>query len=196
MVHSSARQRILDEGLRLACTRGLCGVTFGEVAKRANVSKSGVVAHFANTKWLKAAVIVRASDVCAHACLVPTEGPPGLSELERYLRRWMHWTQRAGLPGGCPIASAMFEYNYEARSVRGAVVAAVARWRVALVDRIEGAIAESGLARSVDPSQLAWNLLGVYLSHHVSWHCLRESDADRRAQEAIDLLIAISKPSP
>ena len=193
MFRPSARDRILEEGLKLACTGGLCRVTFGAIAQRANVSKSGIVAHFSSADRLKAAIIARAIEVWGRACLVPAEGSSGQAELTRYLSRWLSWTKRAGLPGGCPIASAMFEYNYEGRSVRVAIAAAEARWRKALIELIEHAITESDFLHSIDPSQMAWNLLGVYLSHHVSCHCLRASDADRKAQQSVDQLIALAK---
>ena len=168
-------------------------MTFGAIAVHAGVSKSGVVAHFSNADRLKAGIIARAVEVWGRACLVPAEGSSGLGELTRYLSRWISWTKRAGLPGGCPIASAMFEYNYEGRSVRLAVATAEARWREALVELVEGAIAQSDFPGSVDPSQMAWNLLGIYLSHHVSCHCLRATDADRKAQESVAQLIAFAK---
>jgi AcrR family transcriptional regulator len=190
----SARERILYEGLNLACTGGLCRVTYGAIARRAGVSKSGIVAHFATVDCLKRAIVGRAMELWTRACLAPSpERSHGLPELSRYLNSWLSWTKRAALPGGCPIASAIFEHSYHASSVRVAVVAAEAHWRGTLVELIEGAIAESDLPRSVDPSQMAWNLLGVYLSHHVSCHFLRTSDADQRARNCIAQLIATAR---
>jgi AcrR family transcriptional regulator len=196
MFRPSARERILEEGLKLACSGGLCRVTFGAIARRAGVSKSGIVAHFSNADRLKAAIIARAIDVWRRTCLVRAEDLSGPPELTRYLSNWISWTKRAGLPGGCPIASAIFEYNYEQSSVRVAIAAAEALWRTTLVELIEDAIARSGLSHSVDPSQMAWNLLGVYLSHHVSCHFLRAPDADQRALESVDQLIAFAKRPP
>jgi AcrR family transcriptional regulator len=193
VLRTSARDRILEEGLRLACTGGLCRVTFGAIARRAHLSKSGIVAHFSNADNLKAAIIVSAIDLWRKACLVPAEDSSGLAELTRYIGRWISWTTRAGLPGGCPIASALFEYTYEQGSARAAVAAAEALWRETLIDLIEDAIAESDFSHSVDPSQMAWNLLGVYLTHHVSAHLLRAPDADRRALESVDQVIAFAK---
>jgi AcrR family transcriptional regulator len=193
VLHPSARERILEEGLKLACSGGLCRVTFGAIAQRASVSKSGIVAHFSNADRLKAAIIARAIDVWGRTCLVRAEGSSGLAELTRYVSSWISWTKRAGLPGGCPIASAIFEYNYEQSSVREAIAAAEALWRATLVELIEGAIAAPDFSHSVDPSQMAWNLLGVYLSHHVSCHFLRAPDADQRALESVDQLIAFVK---
>jgi hypothetical protein len=40
---------------------------------------------------------------------------------------------------------------------------------------------------------MAWNLLGVYLSHHVSWHFLHAPEADLRAQRSLEQLIGCAK---
>jgi hypothetical protein len=168
-------------------------VTFGAIAQCTDVSKSGIVAHFSNAARLKAAIVTKALDAWGGACLTPAEATSGLAELTRYLGSWINWTKRAGLPGGCPIASAIFEYDYEQGPVRVAVEAAEALWRATLVERIEDAIAESDFPQSIDSSQMAWNLFGVYLSHHVSRHLLRAPDADRRALQSVDHLIASAK---
>lgn len=192
MPHPSARERILQEGLKVACTKGLCRVTFGALARRANVSKSGIVAHFSSMDHLKRAIIDRAMELWSGACLASArESLAGLAELTRYLKGWISWTKRVGLPGACPIALALFEYTYNGGSgtVRVAVAAAEGRWRQTLVDLIDGAIANSELPRNVDSSQMAWDLVGVYLSHHLSCHFLRASDADQRAQRSVEQLI-------
>jgi AcrR family transcriptional regulator len=168
-------------------------VTFGAVAQRANVSKSGVVAHFPNVDKLKAGIIARATDLWRLACLEPHESSSGVAELTRYMSRWISWTTRAGLPVGCPIASAMFEYAQEGSSFRLAVERAETQWRETLVDLIEKAIAESEVSKDIDASQMAGSLFGVYLSHQVSSRFLRAPDAARKAIETVDQLIAFAK---
>jgi len=157
-------------------------VTFGAVAKRANVSKSGVVAHIANVDKLKAAIIARAMELWRRVCFLPQENSSAVAELTRYMSRWISWTSQAGLPGGCPITSAMFEYAHEGSPVRLAVGIAEACWRKTLVDLIEEAIAGSEVSKNIDASQMAWNLFGVYLNHQVSSRFLRAPDADRKAR--------------
>jgi hypothetical protein len=46
------------------------------------------------------------------------------------------------------------------------------------------------LLQDTDVAQLAWDLLGIYLSHHVSSHSLRDPDADRKAQFSVKRLVA------
>src|ERR1700722_16044715 len=190
--HPSARERILQEGLNLASTRGLFRVTFGAVARRANLSKSGIVAHFSSMDSLKCAIVDQAMELWSGACFgSAAENLSVMAQLTRYLKDWISWTRRAGLPGACPIALAMFEYSYNggSGSVRGAVAAAEGHWRRTLVDLIQGASAASEIPKGVDSTQLAWNLVGVYLSHHVSCHFLRDSEAVLRAQRSLEQLI-------
>jgi AcrR family transcriptional regulator len=194
--HPSARERILQEGLNLASTRGLFRVTFGAVARRANLSKSGIVAHFSSMDSLKCAIVDQAMELWSGACFgSAAENLSGMGRLTQYLKDWISWTRRAGLPGACPIALAMFEYTYNggAGSVRMAVAAAEGYWRRTLVDLVQRAIATSEIPEDVDSSQLAWSLLGVYLSHHVSWHFLHAPEADLRAQRSLEQLIGCAK---
>ena len=51
------RTRILRVALDLASAEGLCRITFGSVAGRASLSKSGVVAHFPHLGDLKKSIL-------------------------------------------------------------------------------------------------------------------------------------------
>jgi len=55
---------------------------------------------------------------------------------------------------------------------------------------IRDAIDKRHLLQNTDVAQVAWDLLGVYLSHHVSSHSLRDPDADRKAQFSVKRLVA------
>jgi AcrR family transcriptional regulator len=160
------RTRILRVALDLASAEGLCRITFGSVAGRANLSKSGVVAHFRHLGDLKRSIIDVALDLWSRTCLGTHTGVGGgLPSLIRYLNVWIGWTRRAGLPGSCPITQAIVELSFLPGSVREAAAAAESVW-------------------------LAWDLLGIYLSHHVSSHSLRDPDADRKAQFSVTRIVA------
>jgi AcrR family transcriptional regulator len=195
--HPSARERILQEGLNLASTRGLFRVTFGAVARRANLSKSGIVAHFSSMDSLKCAIVDRAMELWSGVCFgSAAENPSGMAQLTQYLKDWISWTRRAGLPGACPIALAMFEYTYNGR--RGLRTRGCCGSRRTLAQnsgrsrpRCNRYVGDTEGRRLV--AQLAWNLVGVYLSHHVSCHFLRAPEADLRAQRSLEQLIGCAK---
>jgi AcrR family transcriptional regulator len=185
------RTRVLRVGLDLASAEGLCKITFGSVALRANLSKSGVVAHFPHLGDLKRSIIDAALDLWSRTCLgANTSVGGGLPSLIRYLNVWIGWTRRAGLPGSCPIAQAIVELSFLPGTVREAAAAAESVWRQTLIMLIRDAIDKRHLLQDTDIAQLAWDLLGIYLSHHVSSHSLRDPDADRKAQFSVKRVVA------
>jgi len=115
--------------------------------------------------------------------------PEGLPRLEALVRNWFGWTPRAGLPGGCPVAAAMFELDDAEGPVRDKVVAMEAEWR-ALLEGLTCQAVECGHLRAdLDVEQFVWELCGIYLSHHTSQRFLRRSDSDDRAQTAFQALV-------
>jgi hypothetical protein len=75
-------------------------------------------------------------------------------------------------------------------SVREAAAAAESVWRQTLIMLIRDAIDKRHLLQDADVAQLAWDLLGIYLSHHVSSHSLRDPDADRKAHLSVTRIVA------
>ena len=135
------RTRILRVGLDLASAEGLCMITFGSVAGRASLSKSGVVAHFPHLGDLKRSILDVALDLWSRTCLGTDTGVGGgLPSLIRYLNVWIGWTRRAGLPGSCPIAQAIVELSFLPGPVREAAAAAESVWRQTLIMLIRDAI--------------------------------------------------------
>ena len=128
------KTRILRVGLDLASAEELCTITFGSVARRANLSKGGVVAHFPHLSDLKRSILDVALDRWSRTCLgVDTGVEGGLPSLIRYLTLWIGWTRRAGLPGSCPIAQAIVELSFLPGPVREAAAAAESVWRQTLI---------------------------------------------------------------
>jgi hypothetical protein len=174
----------------LASAEGLCRITFGSVAKRASLSKSGVVAQFPHLVDLKRSILDSALELWSRTCLGPEAGfGGGLPALIRYLNRWIGWTRKAGLPGSCPIAQAVIELSFEQGPLRDAAAAAESVWRQTLIMLIRDAMAERDISDEVDIAQFAWELIGIYLSHHVSSHSLRDPLADKRAQISVNRII-------
>ncbi len=99
------------------------------------------------------------------------------------------WPARAGLPGGCPVASALFELDDLDGDVRDHVVALEQEWRGLLLGLVERAVELRHLVGTIDRHQFVWELSGIYLSHHVSSRFLRDPGALGHARAAVDALI-------
>src|SRR3954469_22176516 len=93
-------QRILQEGLSIASLQGLARVSLEPLADRANLSKSGLFAHFRSKEELQIKLLERAEALVKRAVIEPARGSaPGLPRLESLFDLWLGWAPRAGLPG-------------------------------------------------------------------------------------------------
>jgi hypothetical protein len=101
---------------------------------------------------------------------------------------WMD--EEGGAAGQLSDRSSIVELSFLPGPVREAAAAAESVWRQTLIMLIRDAIDKRHLSQDTDVAQLAWDLLGVYLSHHVSSHSLRDPDADRKAQSSVKRIIA------
>lgn len=183
-------ERILEQGLDIVSVSGLSGVTFGLLADGVGMSKSGLFAHFRSKEEIQLRLMERAGVLVQAQVVEPAmRAKPGLPRLILLMKNWLGWAARAGLPGGCPMAAAMFELDDLAGEIRAGVLEAESRFRAVLAGLVREAIDSGALRDGTDVDQFVWEMGGIYLSHHVSTRFVRDPTADRRAQTAFEALI-------
>jgi AcrR family transcriptional regulator len=193
---SATRERILRQGLELMSQQGVSGVTLGQMAERAGMSKSGLFAHFRSKDDVQIDLLDYMARFAAPCVIEPAmREPEGLPRLASLVHHWLGWAERAGLPGGCPVAAAMFELDDRDGPVRDKVVALEAEWRSLLRRLVRQAIEQGHLRDDLDVDQFVWELCGIYLSHHTSRRFLRHADSDARARTAFEALVERGKPT-
>jgi len=191
----STRDRILREGLALMSKVGLGGVTLGVLADRVGMSKSGLFAHFKSKDQVQIGLLEHTLQVGEKEFVQPAMcAPEGLPRLKALVSHWLGWTKRAGLPGGCPVAAAMFELDDVEGPVRDWVLAQENRWRSFLKQLVEEAVSRGHFRKDLDADQFVWELTGIYLAHHSAYRFVKSADADRRAGAAFEGLVARSLP--
>jgi AcrR family transcriptional regulator len=187
---TNTSEKLLQFGLGIMSQEGLSGVTLGRLAQHAGISKSGVFAHFNSKADVEIALLDYATQFVAPRVLEPTmREPPGLLRFHALVRNWFGWAGRAGLPGGCPIAAAMFELDDVESPVRDKVLQMEAEWRGILNQIVTEAVELGELRADLDVDQFVWELGGIYLSHHVSSRFVRHPKSDERAQTAVTALL-------
>jgi len=192
---ASTRERILGQGLALMSRSGLEGVTLGVLADRVGMSKSGLFAHFRSKEEVQISLLEHTAQVGAAHIIAPAMArPPGLPRLRALVKNWFGWAPRAGLPGGCPVATGLFEFDDLEGPVRGKILEMEAEWRALLTKTVKEAISLGHLRAGLDAVQFVWELCGIYLSHHAAQRFLKSPDADGRAAWAFDSLLARSLP--
>ena len=191
----STRERILDQGLALMSQSGLEGVTLGVLADQVGMSKSGLFAHFRSKEEVQISLLEHTAKVGAAHIIAPSmKKPEGLPRLKALVTNWFGWAPRAGLPGGCPVAAGLFEFDDMESPVRDKLLKMEAEWRGLLTKLVADAISLGHLRRDLDADQFVWELSGIYLSHHAAQRFLKSPDADRRAAFAFEALLARSLP--
>jgi AcrR family transcriptional regulator len=169
----------------------LAGLTIGRLAADAQMSKSGLFAHFRSKEQLQLELLEEATKLADAEVVAPAmQAQEGLPRLRALFARWLGWSTRAGLRGGCPVAAAIFELDdAEGSIVRDRVAELDAKWRSVLRSLTTDAIKCRHLDRSVDPDQIVWELTGIYLAHHASSRFQRNPQARRRAETAFGALL-------
>ena len=184
------KQRIRDAGLALLSAEGLSGVSLGLLADRAGMSKSGLFAHYRSKDDLQIALLRASAELAGRFVVAPAmAAAPGRPRLEAVFGLWCGWSGRAGLPGGCPVAAAIFELDDLAGPVRQAVVELERGWRDQLARFIREAIDAGHLPTDLDVEQVVWEMTGIYLAHHAAARLVRAPDADHRARAAFARLM-------
>lgn len=188
------RQRILARGLELASVKGFKGVSLGELAEHAQLSKSGLYAHFGSAEEMQLALLAAASELAEREVILPAlEAPEGLPRLRRFFESFLGWAPKSGLPGGCPFVGAAAEFDDVPGPVRD-MLATIMEHLVGTLAELVGQAAALGQIRKTDTVQVAWQLLGLYMAHHTSQRLLNDPSADARAHEAFEMLVVQLQP--
>jgi AcrR family transcriptional regulator len=187
---SSTRERILHTGLALMSQSGLNSVTLGALAEQVGMSKSGLFAHFRSKETVQIELLNHMREFAAEHVIRPSlAADEGLPRLRALVVNWFGWAQRAGLPGGCPVAAGLFEFDDVEGAVRSKILEMESSFRAILTGLVQRAVELGHLRRGLDVEQFVWELCGIYLAHHAAHRFLRSADADSRAQTAFEALL-------
>src|SRR5262245_33805287 len=101
-----SRRAILHAAATLATTRGLEGLSLGELARHIGMSKSGLFAHFKSKEELEVATIETAAEVFSAEVLRPAaDSPGGRARIFALSEAFLGHLERRVFPGGCFFAN-------------------------------------------------------------------------------------------
>ncbi|MCB9595093.1 MAG: TetR/AcrR family transcriptional regulator [Sandaracinaceae bacterium] len=190
---AETRRAILGEALSLASTRGLGGVSIGELAKTAGMSKSGLFAHFKSKELLDVAVLEEARDrFVAHVMAPALRAPRGVPRIRALFERWMDWETAEFQPGGCVFMAAAMELDDQPGPARDHLVASQRDWDQALRTAAKIAVDEGHFRADLDVAQWAFEMWGLALSYHWYSRLLRDPRALEHVRAAFERLLQSS----
>lgn len=190
----ATRERILDMAVAEAAAVGLEGLSIGGLARAADMSKSGLFAHFGSKEELQLAVLEAARHSFIDEVFQPALGDArGEPRLRSLFEHWLGWIEQH--QGGCPILAATYEFDDRPGAVRERVVTIQAELIAALEKAARLALEQGHFGVEADPAQFAFELHGILLSFHVHCRLLHESTSHDAARAAFDALIERQRPA-
>lgn len=189
---TATREMILERAYGIACRFGLEGLSIGELATAAGMSKSGVFAHFGSREDLQLTVLDWTAARFGRAVMEPAlRQPRGLPRLRAIMLAWFDWV-RAN-PDGCVMLGAAGEYDGRPGPQRDRVVEWLAQWRAQLGKAIAMCIESGELRADIDPALLSFQLFSITEGlHHARLY--DPQHAEQLARSALDQLLRNSAP--
>lgn len=188
------RAAILDAALGLASHMGLEGLSIGALAEVAQMSKSGVFAHFGSREELQISVIREYHRRFEDEVFFPAmTSPRGLPRLQALFERWVRRVSME-IDSGCIYISGAVEFDDRPGPVRDALAEMVVTWHRALRRAITQAITEGQLRDDLDAVQMLFEIHGLILAVHHDARFLRIPGAPDRARRGFERLIDASLP--
>jgi AcrR family transcriptional regulator len=165
-----SRRAILHAAATLATTRGLDGLSLGELAQHIGMSKSGLFAHFKSKEELELATIETAAEVFAAEVLRPAAGSPGgVARVVALSEAFLGHLERRVFPGGCFFATVSVQLASSPGRPRDRVMEFVREWQGQFTDALGQARDSGELPRGADIDQLAFEVTAMLVRANFAW---------------------------
>jgi AcrR family transcriptional regulator len=189
----ATKEAILDEALHVASTVGFEALSIGQLADRAEMSKSGLFAHFRSKEQLQLQTLDHAAARFTDVVVRPTlKTPRGESRVRELFERWLDWETDA-LAGGCVFVAASNEYDDQPGQMHDALLRHQRDWTEFITTVAGTAVSEGEFRADLDPAQFAFELQGVMLGYHHAGRLLRDPRALDRTRAAFERLLEASR---
>jgi len=177
---------IIDTALDMVATQGMESLSLGEVAKRLDISKSGVFSRVGSREALREAVLNEFDRRFSEAVFEPAMTMPrGLPRLNALV---MNWIARACNVTGCIYVAGAFEYDDVDSPIRERMQHNVLRWRAVLRRAVIQALEAGHLRPDTDPEQLVFEIYSLMVGLMHDARFLRDPKAQERVRNAYERL--------
>ena len=165
-----SRRAILLAAANLATTRGLEGLSIGELAQHIGMSKSGLYAHFKSKEELELATIATAAEIFEHEVLIPASASPGgVARVWALSDAFLGHLERRVFPGGCFFATVSMQLAAQPGRPRDRVMEMLMRWAGLFTEALGQAVAAGELPHGTDVGQLAFEVTAMLVRANFAW---------------------------
>lgn len=186
-----SRRAILDAAARLATTRGLEGLSIGELARHIGMSKSGLYAHFKSKEELELATIDAAAEVFENDVIRKvSDGPRGLVRVMALSEAFFQHLARRVYPGGCFFATVAAQLAPRPGRLRDRIMQMQAVWVGQFIEALQQARDAGELTRDADVEQLAFEITAMMFRANFGWIMSEDEQVIERARNGIKHVLA------
>jgi AcrR family transcriptional regulator len=186
-----SRTAILRAAARLATTKGLDGLSIGDLAAAVGMSKSGLYAHFKSKEELELATIEAAAAIFDSEVLQPvTRAPAGIGRLKSLAQSFLSHLERKVFPGGCFFAAAGAELDTHPGPVRDRVVEVLNSWLSLLRQCLVDAQALGEIDRSAPVDQLVFEIEAMLLAANFLFVMTDDPQRLTQARRGVEAVLA------
>ncbi|MEJ2912954.1 TetR/AcrR family transcriptional regulator [Pseudoalteromonas sp. C12FD-1] len=112
----STKLNILQKGMAYAAAYGLYSISIGKIAAVTNMSRTGVISHFANKEDMQVAILAYTEDEFKKQVVEASVDTDALKHLNNFQQRWLEWlnfldTVSPGQQASCPLIKASVEFK-------------------------------------------------------------------------------------
>lgn len=183
------RQLLLDAALSLATRMGLEGLSIGAVAEAAQMSKSGVFAHFGSREELQISVVREYFRAFEQEVFYPAiEAPRGLPRVRSLFTHWMRRVAQE-IQSGCIFISGAVDFDDRPGPVRDALAESAQIWLNAVTRAIVQAKDCGHLRAETDEHLMTFEIHGLILALHYEARFLQSPGSMSRAEQGFANLL-------
>lgn len=193
----ASRDAILQIAARLVTVRGLAGLSIGDLAEEAGMSKSGLYAHFKSKEELELATIETAAVIFDREVLQPAmQAAPGLARLRTLADAFLNHLERRVFPGGCFFAAVAMELDTRPGPARDRVSEALQNWLALFRQCFLDAQSLQEISSAVDVEQAVFETESLLVAANFLFGMSNEVTPLRQARRGVEhLLERLALPS-
>lgn len=183
----------------LASVKGLVNISIGGLAAKANMSRSGLFAHFLSKEQLQLEILEFAFALFESTIIQPCKSIPSPIERVRFLQRevpsWYEKTEPK-IPGGCIFLMACLEFDDRPGKIRNNLLHQHSRFLDFLKETHEAAVQAKEFTGVTDKDNFAFFFYSFYMGYNQYKKFFGDENARLHFDNAVDRLVHFASTVP
>ncbi len=165
----ATKHHILREGLILASVKGLVNISIGGLAAKADMSRSGLFAHFLSKEQLQLEILAYANQLFQDIVMKPCEQIGSPKEKLKFLIKEMPgWYEKTEpqIPGGCIFLTASLEFDDRPGRVKDFLLSQQKQFLNMLTDIHKDAVSRHEFKGALGDDDFAFVFYSLYMGYN------------------------------